>query len=40
MLAGVRVVAWVTLALCLLRGLPVIVDSLRRYVGVLRVADA
>jgi phosphatidylglycerophosphate synthase len=40
MLAGVRIVAWVTVVLCLLRGLPVIVDSLRRYGGVLRVADA
>lgn len=40
MLAGLRVVAWVTVALCLLRGFPVIVGLLRRNGGLLRVADA
>ena len=40
MLAGARVVAWITLALCLLRGFPVIAHALRRHGGMLRVADA
>lgn len=31
MLAGLRTIAWLTVILCILRGLPVIVGSLRRF---------
>jgi phosphatidylglycerophosphate synthase len=33
LLTGLQVVAWMTVTLCLLRGLPVIVGTLRRYGG-------
>jgi hypothetical protein len=31
LLEAMRIVAWVALAFCVLRGLPVIIRSLRRY---------
>ena len=40
MLNGLRVVAWVAVAFCVFRGLPVIVSSLRRYWGVPATAEA